>query len=291
MKGKVTKLCDIASINVPEEFSQDSVDTQQVERELQSLSFRYADKITAETVKKGDIVYCAADNKSYPDGRSILLYTALNIPGAEEAEAAVTDKKIGDSLTVTLNGKQVQLTVERIIRLVPAEVNDKLIASIGIENVLTVEDYREYITAKMLADAQMESRKMAMHDIMLQMIENSEFEYDASDVDAYLAGQLDMIEADCKSSGMEMPTQEELREGVLEQLKQAWLAEEICRINNIEIDREAVEADADQMIEMMNIMGEPVPEREEMIEESMRNAYVMRLFEYVDKLLTEKTGR
>lgn len=293
MNGKVTKLCDLTSICISPDLLTASVDMQQVEHELRKLSVHYADRIEVENVNSGDIVYCTADNESYPDGRSILLYTALNIPGAEDAVKKVLGKHMGDTMTVVLSGKEASLTVKKIIRLIPVEVNDKLIASMGIDGVFTVDDYRAYIKEKMLADIRMENHKMAIRDVMAQMTEKSSFEYDDAEADKYLAENMEAIKADYEAVGMEPPTVEELREGVLEQSKQGWLAEEFCRRNNIEIDKAGVEAEADQMLEMMSIMGEKLPEREKMIEEALRNAYAMALFEKIDAFLAEleNTGR
>lgn len=42
MKGYVTKLCDVDSIQFPAELLQTHVDTQLIEKEINALSLRYA---------------------------------------------------------------------------------------------------------------------------------------------------------------------------------------------------------------------------------------------------------
>lgn len=290
MKGVVKKLFDLENVRIPKEMTEISVDPQQVEAEVNSLSLRYANQTAVQTADSGDIVYCAADAQSYPDGRTVLLYTAMDIPGAQEAAQAVIGKSVGDCVATSINEKAVTLTVEKIIRLIPAQLNDELVASISIDGVSTVEGYRSHVTEKKLADARMESHKMAVSEAMNQIIGGSEFEYDEADVESYLDENLDEIKAEYEANDMELPSRDELCEAMLYQLKQGWAAEEFCRRNNIEIDREAAEEEADQMIEMMTLMGENVPSREVMIEESLRNFCVMALFEGIDKFLTEEQG-
>lgn len=291
MNGKVIKLCDPQTIQIPQEFTVAVVDAQQVEQELNNLAKRYAEQSAADIAQQGDIVCCRADEQSYPDGREIRLYTALDIPGAQAAAAAVQGQVIGAQLATTLAGKAVQLTIQKIIRLIPAQVNDKLIAAMGIEGVSTVEAYRQHITAKKLADIKMENNKKLMQYIMDQMINGSAFDYDPAELKAELEGQREFIAQEYSSAGVEMPADAELLEALLYQQKQGWLAAEYCHANGIEIDKAAAEEEADQMLEMMAIMGEELPDRSQMVEDSMRNAYVMELFAGLDAMLGDKVGR
>ena len=59
------------------------MDEQCVEEEIQKLSLRFAKETMADLVERGDIVYCQADKESYPDGRTIIAYTGLDIPGTD----------------------------------------------------------------------------------------------------------------------------------------------------------------------------------------------------------------
>lgn len=291
MKGVVTKLCGFDSVEIPEELLCVCIDGEQIDRELQSLSLRYAQQTPVQTAQKGDIVYCTADIDSYPDKRDIILYTALNIPGAEDAAEAVLAKSVGDSFDTVLNGKNVKLSVKKVIRLFPAEINDELISSLKIDGVETVEDYRVYIEAKRRADAETEQRKMAVNEVMDQIVAGSEFEYDEADADEYIEDNLDEIEADYRDSDMELPPMDELRAEFIENSKRYWVSEEYCRINNIAIDRTQAAEEADRMIEMMTLMGERVPEREQMIEEAIGNACAIEFYRIIDKFVEEKMGR
>lgn len=226
MNGKVDKLYDIDSIAIPEELLKVSVDEQRIEEEVGMLSLRYAKESLADTAAESDLVYAKADQESYPDGRTILLYTAMNMPGAEEAAKAVIGKKAGDVVSAVLADKKVTLTVEKVLHREPVEVTDELIAGMGIEGVADVEAYKAYLREKMIADQQMENNKGIVIHILNVMTENSTYAYD----------------------------------------------------------------EADRMIEMMQLTGEPVPDRDEMIRMAVQDAYFTGLMSYIDNMVQQKVG-
>lgn len=142
MNGSVSKLCDIDCIVIPEEMLNVSVDEAHIEEEIKALSLRYAEERQVDKVQKGDIVYCEADKESFPDGRTIILYTDIDVPGAENASKASLGMNSGESFETELVGKKVQLTVNKIVRRTPAEVTDELVAGMGVEGVSTIDEYR-----------------------------------------------------------------------------------------------------------------------------------------------------
>lgn len=287
MKGKVIRFCDLTDIQIPVEKCSVSVDPAQVTEAVDQLSVRYADKTWVQRAENGDVVYCRADEKSYPDGRDIILYTGLELPGAEAAAEAAIGREIGEKFDAPIGEKTVMLTVQKIIRMVPVSVNDALVASIGIGNVSTVEDYRNYIQNKMLEDQKKETIKQIVGEVTRAMMEKSTFEYDESEAEDYLKAHMDEIKAEYAQYGMEI-SEDEIRMGIIDQSKQGWLAEAYCQKYGIEIDRESIESETDQMMEMMTMMGEDVPDRETMLEETLYNNYMMVLFEHIEKAIKEK---
>lgn len=289
MKGQVTRLLEADKVQLPAEMLSVSITPRQVEEEVHQLSMRYASQVPAQTVEPGDVVTCQPDPDAYADGRSILLYTGLDIPGAGAAAKAVLGKQAGDSLSVSLGEKQVTLTVKEIIRLAPADISDGLIASLKLEGVATVEDYRRYAAAMLKQRELDDKRKMAVGYVMERMLEGSEFSYDPAELEAYFAAHLEEIVAEYREYGME-GTEEDIRCDVLKQLEQGWMAEEICRRSGFEADMAAVEEEASQMLEMMTLMGETPPDRETLLEKGIRNMYIMEMFRQLENLVNEKMG-
>ena len=289
MKGIVTKLCSLDDIRIPEEMLTVTVDPAEVEDALRRLSLRYAEQTKTQTVEQGDLVTCRADATSYPDGRNILLYTGLDSPGAAEAVQAVLGQPVGASFNVELAGKPVQLTIEQNVHLIPAVVTDALVASMGLENVQTVAAYRQHVQEKLRADQITEKSKMAVGWLVTQMMEGSTFAYDEAELDAYFSEHMTEIRAEYQSYGMEA-SEDDIRRDMTEQIKQSWLAQAFCQSRGIEIDQASIEEETDQMLEMMSLMGEKVPDRETALEETLRNAYSMELFTGLEKLVKEKMG-
>lgn len=289
MKATVKKLCDMDRIAIPPELLKVELDEQAVTDAVARLSLRYAALGEAETAETGDIVHCRADAQSYPDGRDILLYTDVAMPGAEQAAQAALGKRVGGSFEAPVADKAVQLTVSKIVRRTPAEVNDALIASMGLDGVSTVAEYTAYTREKMLADLRMERSKEITHIIVDTMDKESEFDCDAAVLDELVASQEEMYAADYAAAGIDI-TPEELRMSILAQARQAWVAEAFCIERGIEIDRESAEQYADQMIEMMTLMGEEVPERAVMLEMALENEYFRGFYDYIDGLIARRMG-
>ena len=289
MKGVVEKLCDIDSIVIPEELLECNVDEQQVEDAVQSLSVRYAKEEAAEQVSKGDFVSCQADKESYSDGRSILIYPGMNIPGAENAEEAVIGKNAEDVVATSIAGKRVTLTIKKIVHRIPAKVTDTLIAGIGLDGVSTISQYKDYTRAKMLEDQKMEKNKEIIRYYIDEMTNGSTYQYDPAEMDAYVQSMMAQYTKEAEEMG-ESISQEEIRQSVIYQSKQAWMTEAFCKAKEIEVDLSSIEEETDKMIEMMELMGETVPDRNEITEMAVQDAYFSGFMSYLDKVLEEKTG-
>ena len=289
MNGVVNRLYDIDSIVIPEELLAVSVDETQVEKQVQTLSVRYAKESPADVAVCGDLVCCRADADSYPDGRQILIYTGMCLPGAEKAKEAVIGKRAGDMVVTELTNRPMTLTIEKVIRRTPVEVDDALIAGMGIEGVTTVEEYKAYIREKLTKDLQMENGKAITAYYLQQMTENSTYSYDEKAMDAYIDGLMDEYAKEAQEMG-ETVTPEEIKEGVIAQEKQMWMIEAFCKEKELPVDLSSVREDTDRMIEMMELMGEEIPDREEMEEAARQDAYFTAFLEFIDQLVAKKTG-
>lgn len=292
MNGVVNRLCDIDSIAIPEELLKITVDEQQIDREVKQLALRYAKETQVDSVSRGDQVYAKADPKSYPDGRTILIYTGLQMPGAEAAAAALIGRHTGEKIETVLNEKTVTLTIEKIIHRTPAAVTDELAAGMGLEGVSDLESYRTYLRDKMAADQQMEKEKEITRYILDQMVKNSTFSYDEAEMEAHVQAQMEQYQQEAEQYGEELEdmSQDEMKEGIIAQEKQTWIVKAFCESKSINVDTSSAEEDADRMIEMMQLIGEEVPDREEMIELAVQDAYFGALLEYIDKMVKQKKG-
>lgn len=288
MNGSVSKLCDIDSIVIPEEMLNVSVDEARIEEEIKALSLRYAEERQVDKVQKGDIVYCEADKESFPDGRTIILYTDIDVPRAENASKASLGMNSGESFETELVGKKVQLTVNKIVRRTPAEVTDELVAGMGVEGVSTIDEYRAYITKRAEDDQKMENSKMLIGYYIDQMVNGSTYDYDETEMEDYVKSVLEAHQdefIDPMDSGL---SEDDIKESVIAQKKQSWMTKAFCESQGITIDEEELNEQIAQTREMMELVGEAVPDSEELAEMVEDDMYFTNFLEYVNNIVENK---
>lgn len=289
MKGLVKKLFDVDSVEIPAEMLAVSIDEKCADEALERLSLRCAKEETVECVEMGDIVYCKADESLFSDNRTVLIYTSVMLPGAETAAKDVLGKKLYEIVETELCEKETKLKIEKIIHRTLATVDDSLIMSLGIEGVDSIEAYREYIKAKTVNAQKTEKVKEINHFVIKTIVDNSEFEYDEDETLEFAKKEYQKY---LQEFGEEMlgESEDAIVDSIIFQLKQSWYCEAFCKQRGIEIDMQAVEMQADQMLEMMSLMGQEVPDREEMLETEYQNECATALFAYIEGKTSEKMG-
>ncbi len=286
MNGFVTKLYDIDSMTIPAENLKIQIDAQHIEDEIKALSLRCAKETKVEQATEGDLVCCKADAESYPDHRTILLFTSLPLPGAEEAAKAAVGKHLGDVFTASLAGKSVQLTVADVIRRVPVAVDDAAVASLSIDGVTTVDAYRTYLTDKAQKEQEQERNKQILRLFMDEMVSGSQYSYDEAEMAAYVEKmKAQALEMDPAAAEM---GDERITDSIVYQCKQQWLAEAICKEKGMAPSQEEIEQYADQMAEMFQMVGEAVPSRDELLEMAKSELCLTPMFEYLNQLIQQK---
>ncbi len=288
MNGKVTVLYDLSGIAIPDDMLKTDVDARDVEEKVQSLSVSCAKAVDVSAAEYGDVVHCSADGAVYPDRRTILLFTGTALPGAEEAAKAAVGSKIGDLLTVNINGKSAGLTVRRIVRRIPVAVDDALISSLEISGVSTVDDYRVYVMRQMLDDRRMENKKKITRLILDTMIERSVFDYDEKELNDDIERNMDAALAEYAADCPDV-TPEEIRDSMILQSKEVWLAKAVCEKYGITVDTAAIEDQVNQMTEVMSLTGEEVPSKEELFETFSEGEYINGMFTVINRFIDEKT--
>lgn len=289
MKGTVTKLYDIDSIEIPEEMLDIHVEDAAIENKVQLLSLRYAKESEEKTAVKGDIVYCKADADSYPDGRTVILFTDTEMPGAEQASQEAIGKSVKDSFSAVLFDKTAVLTVQKVIRRSLAEVNDDLVCSVGIEGVKTLDEYRAYLKTQALENMRTEKEKEIAQYFLSELENSSEYAYDEKEMEALIQTSVEQYAAESAEFGEEIDP-DEVKAFVISQAKQGWIAEAFCKSRDIQIDMEEIKANAEQMLEMEALAGGEVPDKTEYIEMLVQNAQFDALFGYIHKIANGKFG-
>ncbi len=278
MEGIVTKLFDIDQIVFPDGMFDVSVDEEEIDAKVALLSLKYAAEAEVGTAEEGDILFCVADSQSYPDGRTVILYTGSALPGAEDASQKAVGRSVGDAFEAVLAEKTVTLTVKRIIRRTGVEVNDGLIASLAIENVATVEAYRDYLRTQLREDMLSERSKAAIQFSLETLVNGSEYSYDEKEMDAYVQALLQPQLSELEEMGIEMSV-EELQQISAMRVKQGWVAKAYCDAQGIELDLSGMDEEIDGIMEMQALMGDTSMTREEYVTIFTENQYLAKLFD------------
>lgn len=286
MKGQVSKLCDINGIEIPQSMLDCEIPDAQVIEKINKLALRHAKISYPDTVCAGDTVYCTADKAAYPDGRTLVILTSGLLEGTAAASEALLLKKPGDTVKTVLREKNVELTVNKILRRTPVKVDDELIISLNIDGVKTVKEYSEHVKAELLEDLKSERKKEITRFVLENLVNNSSYIYDEGELhdytEKYVADYL-------KEFPEESADREEIEEFALYQAKQAWVAKAIADLHKKVPDVKQAEEYTDRMIEMMALTGEPIPNREEILEMTLQSEYQRLLFEVIDEYITNRT--
>lgn len=236
MKTHVTHLWDVKLIPMPEDVPEWRVSDAETDALISALAAQHAAQLDVPAACVGDTVFCAA-GQNLAD-RTVMIYPGRNMPGAEAAEEALVGAKVGETVKTELCGSPATLTVQRVVRLQPATIDDALITGEGIDGVATVDAYRRYIREKTEQENRSFSARSLSAAFRQQLIERSEYAVDEEEREAWLetsARELfDMylqegIDPHIPEDGTEFLTDEQAIEQFKEKLRPQYLARAMNR--------------------------------------------------------------
>ena len=259
MKSIVQTLCELDRIPVAPELRSWEIDETEADAKLEALSMEFAEETTAEMVDDGDCVTCSAE-KGNLVGRTILLYPGRKIPGAEEAEATLLGKKVGEKISTSISGSETVLVVTNILRHQPAIVNDTLIKKLGIEGIYSVSDYRAHILAEQEHTKRSNASRSISVTLLQGLIELSTYDIDQNEMDCWTkeqASQLfqELLDAGedprLPEEGFEILTDEQAIDKLAKEMesnfKQLLISRAICKQKGICISQEEIQSQIKQL--------------------------------------------
>lgn len=271
MEVKVKKLYDVSKIVVPDEMKEWKTTDSQIQEQLEVLSRLSAKEENVSLVEKGDCVVLSCTEGALKD-RTVLLYPGLNLPGAEKAEEAVIGLAAGSELVTELHGA-VKLKIEKIVRRVPTAIDDALVQMQNIEGVTTVDAYRAWYK-ETTDEANKERVLKGINAYYIDMLaEQSEFEYDQTEIEQWIEEQIQMQ----KACGEEIPEEmfEMMRAEGPRPLFREAVAKAICEAEGFTFTPDMFEDELKMLVEQM-------PEMEAMLDE-YKEMYVQGA--YMDKAM------
>ncbi|XCP83877.1 hypothetical protein ABXS75_12445 [Roseburia hominis] len=196
MKSKMVSCYDYTQLDVAEDLRKWRHPDSEIEEELTALAKDHSGESEVdEAVKEGDSVRCVCTCASTEGwcGRGILLYPGRSLPGAEEAEKAVTGKKAGDQFTCSLNGITLTLKVDKVVRKVVMQVCDGLVELLDIPGVHTVEDYYRWYHEQHDKEYKEKACIIISQFWLKEMSERSEFVIDEEEKRAWMFTRAELI--------------------------------------------------------------------------------------------------
>ncbi len=290
MKSYVSNLYDCRQLTVPEEMTRWRIAPEEVARHLEVLARGRAQEIPGDTVQAGDSVRLRCVQGTLAD-RTVLLYPGLALPGAEEAERAVTGLRVGDTLTADLNGSSQRLAVEEICRRVSATVDDALVQAEGVEGVTTLEEYRRWYQAQAEEQNKENARKSIASFLLEAIRERSVYALDPEEMEEWAGQRARAYFDECiamgadphiPEEGTELLTDEEalarMKEQAAEDFKSVVVCGEICRRANVSLAWEDVRKEFEEMMPPDEDLDMTEEELEQARQDFMENIPVTKAF-------------
>ena len=180
IKTRAVKVCDYRSVDISEYAVGFTPDEEQYERDLARVLKRYGTKQEAQIVEDGDTVtlICVSELPRYnKTGLPVIVGKGLF---GKDIEDALVGMKKGETKTVFVDGKPVEITVSRIIHTVLPELTDENVASFGMDDISTVRELRRSLIKKQVEGFVLEGENadMASAFVWQEVARNSVIERD-----------------------------------------------------------------------------------------------------------------
>lgn len=179
-------------------------------------------------------------------GQRLLLYPGLHLPGAEDAGLLI-GKKQGETTSLTIKGRETELTIERIVRRQAHELNDEFIRSLGgtADNVAAYEDwYHE--------TAGLQKKEKVLHDLTTyligEMAKHSRFNLDEPAILAIAERWLDE-NVPLTADGVDAAYRAAVLEQRLAEMKVQAVNHYLCERDGLEIAEEQFQEMLDSLVQ------------------------------------------
>lgn len=293
MKSAVSKLYDRSQITVPREMVKWRISDEDIEKQLVVLSRTYGTDVRTDKVQKGDSVRLSC-NEGSMKGRVILIFPGLNLPGVAEAESSVLGCAVGDSITAVLNGACVTLTVEEILRRIPADIDDELVKKERQDGVNTLDEYRCRYRERREAQNRNQAQKDISGFVLREIIERSEYALDYEELEAWKDENARAEFEECiedgedpriTEEGEEPLTDEEAIEMIKEEIEPRFKMELVCRAlceaQGISLGWENLKDEFEEQFppELAAILSEE--EMEQSKADFMENAAITKVYDFL----------
>ena len=257
---KVLKTYDYTKCELPEKLFQIKIPQKKIDEKLKTAAEHF---LTIEEVndkiKKGDIVairivsddvLLASECERLSVGKGYF---------SEAIESALIGKKKDDEFTLDNNGEKSEIKVLWVRRRIVPVLTDKMVKALDIEDVTTVDEYKDYVTDGLVEEDKEKKNNAIWLMVSKKMLAESEFVVDEKEIDtqykhdiAYLQSELEGDFEEFMQVKYHGKTLEEskknFRKEIEKTLKLCALAEPLVKEDGVEWTREEYDAVIDDMV-------------------------------------------
>lgn len=172
----IKSLYDFRKVQVPQKLLELEVSEEAVARELAATAERF---LTIETVtdgiRAGDIVQIQFPGEEAGQMQIMQINMGLGFAG-KALEDGLLGLRRGDEKVLPVENRRIPVQVVSVKRRKVPELTDELIGRLGLENIKTVVQYREYTVGR-IAQRAAQGKSRALCDFAIKsVLEHSEFE-------------------------------------------------------------------------------------------------------------------
>lgn len=180
-KSRLVKLAKFEVINVSEVMQGTPIGEDEIRVILDNLAKKHVTITSSDVdaIEKGvPVTLDLSGSETKFNRKNLSLTVGLGLFNAE-LENQIIGMKKGEKKTLNINGNDVLVEVKTVMRRNVPKVTDQIVASLNIEGVNTIKDYKEHVINKDL-------KEQKVQNILLKgpkyLLENSEYDISGDDI-------------------------------------------------------------------------------------------------------------
>ncbi|MCM1544109.1 MAG: hypothetical protein NC110_02315 [Ruminococcus sp.] len=184
-----------------------------VQSQLKLLSKAKRKNEAVSVVEKGDVVVLALESELAKFNRpNVFITVGSNLFDAEFEEMLI-GKKSGETFELTVQEKPVKVTIKSATRSVYPEPTDEMVVEYAkthddYAELKTVEEYRNFVIDKYIADEKQSAFYDTVRDVVLYVLNDSDWAFDDSEIDELLKEEMVYLDEDLKQEGIDKTADE-----------------------------------------------------------------------------------
>lgn len=214
MKSRIISLPDLSNMEINPEYFLNSVDDETLNEMASNLLKTLGEVITVEKAENNACLSCQNEN-----GETVLIYPDMELPGVELVTSAA-EVTVGSSIEVTVNGKPMCLTVQKILATRPCS-EDQIAEKAGIEGVSNLSELKKYLQEREEGKNKEAHKRELVMGMISYLSDNAEKEIDEEEINAWTNEQARLSYDENMSMGIDLRITDEgmiSEEEVLKQL-------------------------------------------------------------------------